>query len=123
MTVSRSYTFQRSLTISLLSHSRCLVAAYNDGHSPLSGLSYQPLTSHTATLINSVSRFVLVSTVAVLSWWGALSDERSDVSFVSYGLPVVICQYVHTFYMFDIRELLSCIYSIYKISVSPGSVQ
>jgi hypothetical protein len=42
--------------------------------------------------------------------WGALSDERTGLSFTMYN--------IFTFYML----LHECIYNIYKASVSPGSV-
>jgi hypothetical protein len=83
----------------------------------------------------SVSQYVLVSSslwtlwpdtritfylkVAVLSLWGALSDERSGLSLVShYHHYLVHCQnlILFTFYMF------LCMYYIYKASVSRGSV-
>jgi hypothetical protein len=50
-------------------------------------------------------------TLAGLSMWGALSDERTGLSFTMYN--------IFTFYML----LHECIYNIYKASVSPGSVQ
>jgi hypothetical protein len=62
--------------------------------------------------------------VAVLSLWGALSDERSDVSPVNHRLQyLVLCQNVilftfcmsHMFYVYTIYT--------YKASASPGSVQ
>jgi hypothetical protein len=43
--------------------------------------------------------------------WGALSDERTGLTFTMYN--------IFTFYML----LHGCIYTIYKASVSPGSVQ
>jgi hypothetical protein len=59
---------------------------------------------------------------AVLSLWGALSDERSGLSLVSHCRQYVThCQNVilFTFYMSHVF----CIYNIHKTSVSPGSVQ
>jgi hypothetical protein len=55
--------------------------------------------------------------VTVLSIWGALSDERSGLSFVSHSQLSVV-------QIFTILQLLTnCMYNIYKASVSPGSVQ
>jgi hypothetical protein len=67
--------------------------------------------------------------VAVLSLWGALSDERSGVSFVSILSmeSIVVSQYLHnlftlTIYILCVRQS-SAMYNIYKASVSSGSVQ
>jgi hypothetical protein len=71
--------------------------------------------------------FVNCLTVTVLSYAGALSVERSGLSFVSHSLnSLSICIYIYiyiyfflTFCMFD----MSYVYTIYKPFVSPGSVQ
>jgi hypothetical protein len=67
--------------------------------------------------------------VAVLPLWGALSDKRSGLSFVSL-LPIqsiVVSQYVQE--LFTLNIYITCVryssvmYNIYKASFSPGSVQ
>jgi dolichyl-phosphate-mannose--protein O-mannosyl transferase len=103
----------------------------------------------------SVSQYVLVSSLLcgcltkycflfkslglefVLSLWGALSDERPGLSFVSHSLVICLC--VHLLFAFLSFTLLPYIYiyihthththtpystyNIYKASFSPGSVQ
>jgi hypothetical protein len=61
-----------------------------------------------------------VCLVTVLSIWGALSDERSGLSFVSQSAALVHCLYVQ---LFTCCRNANCRYNIYKASVSPGSVQ
>jgi hypothetical protein len=66
-----------------------------------------------------MSRCLLPVWQLVLSYSGALSDERSGLSFV---IVYSLCQYVHilfTFVMFD----MCYIYNIHKAFVSPGSVR
>jgi hypothetical protein len=57
--------------------------------------------------------FHYCQTIAGLLIWGALSDERKDLSFTMYNI-----QYIYIYML-----LPECIYSIYTVSVSPGSVQ
>jgi hypothetical protein len=80
----------------------------------------------------------------VLSLWGALSDERSGLSFVSHSLVICLCVHLLlTFLCFAhiylyLYNYMYCIvyvyiyiyiytlyntYNIYKASFSPGSVQ
>jgi hypothetical protein len=101
------------------------------------------------TFSQSVSQYVLASTplcgrltrycflfkslglgFVVLSLWGALSDERLRLSFVSQSL--LICLRVHllvTFLSFTYLPYIYTIhytihmYNMYKASFSPGSVQ
>jgi hypothetical protein len=61
-------------------------------------------------------------TVTVLSMWGALSDERMGLSFVSNNMSVVRIYNIFTFYMLYML-LTVCIYNICKATVSPGSIQ
>jgi hypothetical protein len=53
--------------------------------------------------------------------WGALSDERTGLSFARLSQQYeVFCRHVQ----FAFYKLLNvCIYNIYKASVSSGSVQ
>jgi hypothetical protein len=61
--------------------------------------------------------FVNCLTVTVLSHSGALSDERSGLSFVGHSLKSLsVCTYIFTFFMFDMCY-------IYTIYTSPLSVQ
>jgi hypothetical protein len=57
--------------------------------------------------------------VAGLLMWGALSDERAGLSFARLSQQQYVFFSVCTIYKF----LNVCIYNIYKVSVSPGSVQ
>jgi hypothetical protein len=62
-------------------------------------------------------------TVSAFLLWGALSDERTGLSFVRVIVCIsksfVIMQKMFTFYMLNMFK----IYSIYRASVSPGSAQ
>jgi hypothetical protein len=50
---------------------------------------------------------------------GALSDERTDLSFARVTAVISLLS-VCTIY---ILHVIKCMYSIYRVSVSPGSVQ
>jgi hypothetical protein len=52
---------------------------------------------------------------------GALSDERSGLSFVIV-IKSVVSMYIHI-EKENVQELKMFIYNMYKASVSPGSVQ
>jgi hypothetical protein len=55
--------------------------------------------------------------VAVLFLWGALSDERSGLSFCQCQ-PVVICQNVHLIFTpHEFHTVQWCIWNIYKVSI------
>jgi hypothetical protein len=42
-----------------------------------------------------MTRCLLLLTITVVSLWGALSDERSDLTIVSQSLQyLVVCQYI-----------------------------
>jgi hypothetical protein len=64
-----------------------------------------------------------------MSQWGAFSDERPGLSFVSHSLVIGLC--VHLLFTFLSFTQLPYIYiytvyntyNIYKASFSPGSVQ
>jgi hypothetical protein len=58
--------------------------------------------------------------VAVLSIWGALSDERSGLSFVTHSQAIVS---IYIYLQFNLTLISTSMYYIYKDSVSPGSVQ
>jgi hypothetical protein len=100
------------------------------------------------TLWPTVSQYVLVSSplcgrltrycfllkslgleFVVLSLWGALSDERPGLSFVSHSLVICLCvlllfafsSFTHLPYIY-IYTLYNT-YNIYKAPFSPGSVQ
>jgi hypothetical protein len=58
--------------------------------------------------------------VAILSIWGALSDERSGLSFVNHSQPIVS---IYIYLQFNLTLVSTSMYYIYKASVGPGSVQ
>jgi hypothetical protein len=66
-----------------------------------------------------VSSFFFVK-VVVLSIWGALSDERSGLSFVNHSQSIVS---IYIYLQFNATLISTSMYYIYKASVSPGSVQ
>jgi hypothetical protein len=61
----------------------------------------------------------------VLSLWGALSDERPGLSFVSHSLVICLCVHpiyifvFHTFTIYIYTHTLYYAYNIYKDSFSP----
>jgi hypothetical protein len=96
------------------------------------------------TLRLTVSQYVLVSSplcgrltrycflfkslgqeFVVLPLWGALSDERPGLSFVSHNLAICLCVHLlFTFLSFTyLPYTLYNTYNIYKASFSPGSIQ
>jgi hypothetical protein len=67
-----------------------------------------------------MTRSFLFVTVAVLSIWGAFSDERTGLSFVSHSQPIVS---IYIYLQLNLTLISTSMYYIYKASVSPGSVQ
>jgi hypothetical protein len=109
----------------------------------VNGRTLHQSQSHLTTDSQSVSQYVLVSTplcerltrycflfkslcleFVVLSLWGALSDERPGLSFVSHSLVNCLCVHLlFTFLSFIYLPYIYTLYNtynIYKASFSPG---
>jgi hypothetical protein len=70
-----------------------------DGRSVSMSWCRAPSEAHDQTFVNCL-------TVTVLSYSGALSDERSGLSFVSHSLKSLsICTWNFTFYVFNMRNI------------------